>query len=82
MTTPYHWENPVRTGSDEDALPLDGRTHTPDPAAVEHLKQLMAAQGQAARHGRHDRLATLHRRLTERNQRRAAVRVWVDDVER
>ena len=81
MTTPYHWENPVRTGSDEQA-PLDGRTHTPDPQAVERLRQLMAAQGQAAGHGRRARLATLHHRLAERNQRRQAVRVWVDDVER
>ena len=74
MTKPYHWENPVRTGQDDDAPTLDARTHTPDPAAVERLKQLMA--------GRRGRLARLHHRLLERNQRRAAARVWVDDVKR
>lgn len=40
----YHWENPVRTGSDEDAPTLAERTHAPDPAAVERLKRLMAEQ--------------------------------------
>lgn len=84
MTKPYPWENPVRTGSDAEPPPLDGRTCVPDPAAVERLKQLIAAQRQddAAPVGRRARLARLHRRLEERNRRRAAVRVWVDDVER
>ncbi len=84
MTYPYPWENPVRTGSDEKPPPLDGRTHAPDPAAVERLNQLIAAQRQAdaAPVGRRARLAKLHHRLEERNRRRAAVRVWVDDVER
>jgi hypothetical protein len=82
MNTPYHWENPVRTGIEKDAASLDARTHVPAPAAVERLKQFMAAQGQAAGTGRRARLAMVHRRLKERNRRRAAARVWVDDVER
>lgn len=39
----FTWANPVRTGSD-DGPTIAERTHIPDPAAVEHLKRLMAEQ--------------------------------------
>lgn len=34
MNHNYHWENPVRTGTDDDAPTLEARTHPPTPAAV------------------------------------------------
>lgn len=41
--THYHWSNPIRVPP-TDAPTLDERTHTPDPAAVERLRALMAQQ--------------------------------------
>ena len=35
----YRWENPVRTGMDEDGPTVDERTHAPDPAAVEAFER-------------------------------------------
>lgn len=80
----YDWQNPVRTGSDGDGASVEARTHVPDPAAVERLKQLLGVGKDAVPAGRRAKLALLHRRLRERNQRRIAAgrRVFVDDEER
>lgn len=49
----FTWANPVRTGSD-DGPTIAERTHTPDPAAVERLKRLMAEQAAERERRRQD----------------------------
>lgn len=84
--TSYAWQNPVRTGSDGFGPTIEARTIVPDEAAVERLKAMMAEKAAAAPApvGRRARLAQMHRRLEERNRRRAIAggRVFVDDEER
>lgn len=44
----YHWENPVRTGTDENGPTPAARTHEPTPAAVAEF-QRWREQRQAAK---------------------------------
>lgn len=77
MNRNYHWENPVRTGTDDDAPTLEARTHEPTPAAVAAFErwreQRQAAQSrmpdaQARRRGGKYIIANLVRRSAELNR--------------
>lgn len=73
----YHWENPVRTGTDDDTLTLDERTHAPAPAAVEAFERWRRerqtalsrpADADARRRGGKYIVANLIRRRAELNR--------------
>lgn len=78
MNHNYHWENPVRTGTDDNAPTLEARTHEPTPAAVaafERWREQRAVQPRPAdrdalRRGGKYIIANLVRRSAELNRMR------------